>query len=187
MSMSAEYDLEGLLATFATRAIANKTAAMLALGNGTTQPQGIFTASAVTIGKTCGAANGPTMDEMLEFTKSLGKGYQTARMVMSDVLHTYCIGLTDDNDDYYMRSVEGGGYQFAGRNVFTEPQADQSGMSANEIHAVFGDFAGYAVRTTPMLFQRRDDDVLNPTYTFALFLDAAVLDAQSLVSLKMGS
>ena len=142
----------------------------------------------MTVGKTCGSATGPTVDEVLECTKALGKGYRkAARHVWSDVLHTNMLQHKNGEGDYLLRSVESGGYEFGGKQVFVEPQADQTSMSANEIHGIYGDFAGYVVRTTPMLFMRRDDDVLNPTYTFAIWMDAKVLDANALVSLKMGS
>lgn len=188
--MASEYDLESLLAQFATRAVANQTAAMLALGNGTTQPQGVFTASAVTVGKTCASATAPTVDEVLEMSKALPKGYRkNARHVWSDVLHTSMLQFKNADGDYMLRSVEAGGYEFGGKPVFTEPQADQTSMSADEIHGVYGDFtAGYFVRATPMFLKRTDgDDPLNPLVTFAIWLDAKVVDANALVSLKMSS
>lgn len=188
MVMSAEYDLPSLLSTFATRSIANKVAAMLALGNGTTEPCGLFTASAVTVGVTTAVATGPSMNEMVQLTASLGKGYRkSGRMVTSDVLHTSLLQFTDDVGGYYLRTLEGGGETLAGKRLFSEPQADQSGMSSAEVHAVYGDFSGYFVRTTPMLFRRTEDDPLNPQYTFAIWMDAKVADANSLVSLKMAT
>ncbi len=182
MVMSAEYDLPSLLSTFATRSIANKVAAELAMGNGTTAPQGLFVGA--TVGKTSSSTS-PTSNELIQLTKSVGKGYRkNARMVVSDALHTLMLEWTNDDGDYLMRSIESGGYQFAGKNLFTEPQADQSGLSAAEVHAVYGDVSGYFVRLTPMLFQRRDDDPLNPVFTFAIWADARVADAASVRSLK---
>ncbi len=121
-------------------------------------------------------------------TTSIAKGYRkTAKMVASDALHTAMLAWKNGAGDYLLRTLEGGGEQFAGKALFTEPQADQSGMSASEIHAVYGDFSGYFVRTTPMFFERRDDDPLNPTFTFAIWTDAKVADANSLRSLSMSA
>jgi HK97 family phage major capsid protein len=186
--MASEYDLTSLLSTFAIRAIASKTAEMLALGNGTTQPQGLFTAAGVTVGKTAASKTVVTSTECIQFMKALPKGYRkAARIVASDALHTYMLSWLDAEGQYLLRSIEGGGDQFMGKPMFTEPQADQSGMSASEVHAVAGDFSGYYVRLSPMFFRRSDADPLNPVFTFAIWLDAKIADAQSLVSLAMSA
>ena len=187
MLMSSEYDLETLLSTFAVRAIANKTAAMLALGNGTTQPAGLFTSAVVPVGVTAASSTAVTVDEVLQLTKALGKGYRKqAKLVVSDVLHTALLQEKDDNGQYLMRSVETGGYEFAGRPVIMEPWADQSGMSAAETHAVYGDFtAGYIVRVSPMFFRRSDADPLNPQFTFACWIDGKIVDDNALKSLVL--
>lgn len=190
MLMASEYNLAELLSTYATRAVANKTAAMLALGNGTTEPQGLFTASAVTVGVTAAGTTTATMDEVLQTTKALGKGYRkVAKLVTSDVLHTEMLLTKQDDGDYLLDSTKEGGYTFARKPWFVEPQADQTSMSAGEVHAVYGDFAsGYFVRTTPMFLQRTDgDDPLNPQFHFAIWMDAKVADANALVSLKLHS
>ena len=188
MIMAAEFNLDELLVTFATRSIANKVAAMLALGAGTTEPLGVFTSAAVTAGVTTASTTAAVMDEMLALTKSLPKGYRKqARLVTSDALHTSLLSYKDGQGDYLLRSIEGGGEQFAGKPMYTEPQADQSGMSAAEVHAVYGDFSGYFVRTTPMFFQRSDADPLNPSFVYSIWMDANVADASSLRSLVLHS
>ena len=188
MLMASEYNLESLLATFATRAIANKVAGMLALGNGTTEPLGLFTAGAVTVGKTCASATVPTLSEFIQMAKALGKGYRkTARTVVSDAFHTSLVQMLSGDAQYYFDPLEAGGEKFMGKAMYTEPQADQTSMSASEIHAVHGDFSGFFVRTSPVFFRRSDADPLNPIFSFAIWMDSAVADANSLVSLKMGT
>ena len=187
--MAAEYNLEALLATFATRAIANKTAAMLALGAGTTEPTGLFTSSVVNVGVTTESTTAVTIDECLALTKALGKGYRrAAKFVASDVLHTAMLQAKSGEGDYTLGSVEGGGMTFAAKPLIAEPWGDQSGMSAGEVHGLYGDFAGYFVRTTPMFFRRTDgDDPLNPLYHFAIWLDARLVDESAIVSLVLHS
>ena len=188
MLMSSEYNLEQLLSTFAVRATANKVAAMLALGNGTTEPQGLFYAGAVTAGATTASATAATMDEMIAAGKAVPKGYRkNSRWVVSDVLHTALLALKNGEGDYLLRTIEGGGEQFMGRPLFTEPQADQSGMSATEVHCVTGDFSGFFVRLSNLFFRRSDSDPLNPTFHFAIWLDAKVADANALRSLVMSA
>ena len=184
--MASEFNVENLLTTFAIRATANKVAAMLALGNGTTEPQGLFDTAAVVMGVTTASTTLATADEVLALTKSVSKGYRKQSvLVTSDVLHTQLLQLKDGQGDYLLRSIEGGGQQFAGKPLYVEPQADQSGMSATEVHAICGDFAGYFVRLSPMLFRRSDADPLNPQFSFAVWCDAKVVDANSLRALLM--
>jgi HK97 family phage major capsid protein len=185
--MASEFDLENLLSTFAIRATANRVAAQLALGAGTTAPTGLFTAGKVTSGVTASGTTDVTPDEVLALVKSVPKGYRkTSKLVVSDALHTLMLQWKNEHDDYLLRSLDGGGYQFAGLPLFTEPAADQTSISAAEVHAVAGDFSGYFVRTTPLFFKRTDgDDPLNPRFTFALWLDAQIVDANALRSLVM--
>lgn len=181
--MAAEYGVDELMATYASRAVANRVAEMLAMGDGTTEPGGAFVES--TLGTTAASQTAVTAKEMLEFTKTLSKGYRkTARLVVSDALHTQMLEWTDDNGAYLLRSLEGGGYTFAGKPVFLEPQADQGGVSAAEVHAVYGDFSGMIIRMSPMLFHKDDSNPLVVVYRFAIWLDSLVADANALVHLK---
>lgn len=189
-AMSAEYSMEQLLSTFASRAITTKIAEVLALGAGTTEPLGLFRGAGV--GKTTAVAGAVTPEELIDLTKSLGKGYRkAARLIASDALHTAMLKWREDDSDgtgaFLLRSTEGGGYQFAGKPVFTEPQADQSGLSAGEVHAVYGDTSGYFVRMTPMLFAKDDSNPLVVVFRFALWLDACVADAGAVRALKLAS
>lgn len=186
--MTSSYNLDALLAEFASRAVANQVAAQLALGDGATEPAGLFTAGITTAGKTAAAATSVMADEMIDLVKSVGKGYRKrSKLVVSDVLHTHMLKWKDDTDAYVLRSVDGGGYQFAGLPVFTEPQADQTSMSASEIHAVCGDFSGFFVRMTPMLFNKDDSNPLVVKYRFAIWIDSAVADAAALRHLVMSA
>ncbi len=182
-AMSAEYDVSNLMATFGSRAVANKVAEMLALGAGTTEPLGALTDA--TVGVTTASQTAVTPNEMLALCKSVPKGYRKrSKLVVSDALHAAMLAWKDDSDQYLLRSLEGGGYQFAGYPVIVEPAADQSGLSAGEVHAVFGDWSGYFVRMTPLLFHRDDHNPLVVVFRFALWLDAAIADTAALRSLK---
>lgn len=185
--LASEYDLNSLLSTFAIRATSNAVAAQLAMGvGGGAAPQGVFDASAVTVGKTCALATAATTDEVLGLATALSKGYRkAARMVVSDALYTQMLAWKNADGDYLLRSIEGGGESFIGKPVYSEPQADQGGVSAGEVHAVYGDFSGLFVRLCPMFFRRTDADPLNPVFTFAVWVDAQIADQNSLVSLKM--
>jgi HK97 family phage major capsid protein len=189
--MASEYRVEDLLATFATRAVGNKVAEMLAVGAGSTEPVGIFTGAAV--GKTCASATVVTPEDVIALTKSVGKGYRKqARMVASDEFHTAMLNWREDDSEgtggFLLRSLDEGGYQIAGKPVYTEPQADSAGISANDVVAVYGDVAsGYFVRMTPMLWARNDADPLNLVFTFAIWIDANIADAGAVKSLKMGA
>jgi len=189
MSADLSPGVDELMSTFAVRALADQTAAQLALGDGTTEPVGVFTASIVTAGVTAASATAVLPDEMIGLVKSVGKGYRKrSQLVVSDVLHTHMLKWKDDTDAYVLRSTDGGGYQFAGYPVFTEPQADQTSMSASEVHAVFGSFAdGLVVRFSPFLFAKDDSNPLLVLFRFAQWIDAAVTDTAALRSLKMGT
>jgi len=186
--LSAEYAVDELMSTYASRSIANIVAAKLAMGVAATpEPSGVFTSSTTT-GVTAASQTAVTADEVLDLTKSVGKGFRKgAKLVMSDVLHTSLLKLKDDTDGYLLRSLDGGGYQFAGYPVFVEPQADQSGLSAGEIHAVFGDFNSYFVRMTPMLFHKDESNPLVVKYRFGIWLDAKVGVAAGLRNLKLAA
>lgn len=186
MLMASELNLEQLLSTFAIRSVANKVAAYLALGAGTTEPMGLFTSGAVTVGKTSSQQTGFATTDLIEAFKALGKGYRKqAHVVVSDVLLMDLLQRSNDNGDYIFKTLEGGGEQFMGKPMHTEPQADQTSMTAGEVHAVMGDFSGYFVRQCPIFFKRVDaPDPLNVNFVFAAWMDSQVADADALVSAK---
>jgi HK97 family phage major capsid protein len=184
--MANEYGLESLLGTFAQRAIQNKVSAYLALGAGTTEPTGAFTAAIVTAGKTAASQTTIAVDEWVDLMKSIPKGARKgARIVASDVAHTELLKAKSGMGDYLLDTVDGGGYSFAGAPLYTEPQADQTSMSTGEVHVVAGDWSSFFVRMTPMYFKRTDgDDPLNPLFTFAIWMDSNLV-GPDLRSLKM--
>ncbi|MFA4929869.1 MAG: phage major capsid protein, partial [Patulibacter sp.] len=176
--LASEYNLESLLATFAQRAIQAKVSAYLSTGaGGGTAPQGAFTAAAVTVGETAASQTAITVDEWVNLMKSIPKGARKgARIVASDVAHTELLKAKTGMGDYLLDTVDGGGYSFAGSPLFTEPQADQGGMTTGEVHVVAGDWSSFFVRMTPFYFKRTDgDDPLNPKFTFCLWMDSAVV------------
>lgn len=186
MLMSSEIPLEKTLATFAERALQEIVAEKLALGAGTTEPTGLFTASVVTVGETAASETTITVDEWINLVKSVPKGYRKRMsIVASDVAHTELLLAKSGLGEYLIDTVDGGGYSFAGKPMYTEPQADQTSMSTGEVHVVAGDFSGYFVRLSPMFFRRSDADPLNPEFSFALWIDAQLVDEDSLRSLDM--
>jgi HK97 family phage major capsid protein len=186
--MSADFNVDQLMSTYASRCVAAKVAEMLAVGNNTGEPNGLFTAA--TVGKTTASSTVVTPEEMIDLTKSVGKAYRkNASLIVSDALHTQMLQWrTDDGGgagtgSFVMRSLEGGGYQFAGCPVYVEPQADQGTVSAAEVHAVFGDPSGFIVRTTPMLFAKDESNPLIVVYRFAIWMDCDLADAGCVRSL----
>ena len=187
MLMSSELPLESLLTTFAQRSLANRVAQQLAIGagSGSSECDGVFTTGTVTVGKTAAAVDGILMDEILEGFKALDKGYRKrSSIVVSDVLHTSLVSLKDDTGQYLLRTLEGGGEQLFGHPLYVEPQADQSGMSTGEVHAVMGDFGGLFVRFGPFFFRRSDADPLNPEFVWATWCASKLVDPKSLRSVK---
>jgi HK97 family phage major capsid protein len=185
MLMSSELPLEQLLTTFAQRSLANKVAQQLAMGTGsaTSQADGLFYTGIVPVGKTSTQQTDLYTDDLIECFKALGKGYRKqAHVVVSDVLHTSLLQRRNDAGDFIFHTLEGGGETFMGKPMHVEPQADQTSMSAAEVHAVMGDFAGYFVRFGPFFFRRSDSDPLNPEFSYATWLSAKLVDQSSLVS-----
>ena len=188
--MASEFDVDDMLARYAARSIGNKVAERLVLGNGSTAPHGLFVAATVGV-TTSVSATAVAPAELLALTKSVGKGYRkTSSLVASDALHTSMLQWRDDSGagagtgNFLMRSMESGGFQFAGRPVYVEPQADQGGISAAEVHAVFGDLSGYIIRFSPFLFHKDTSNPLVVTYRFALWMDAKLADTGCCRSLK---
>ena len=181
--MASEINLEELLTDLASRAIANQVAAQLALGDGTTEPAGVFTSGVVTTGVTAAAETSITVDEAMECcTTALPKGYRKQAKVVSDELFTSLLTARDDNGQFMLRTLDGGGSTFCGKPMFQEPAADQTSISTGEIHLVAGDFErGLLFRSTPMLFKRTDgDDPPNPVFHFAAWVDSAIADTAAL-------
>jgi HK97 family phage major capsid protein len=108
--VSSEFNFEALLVQFAQRSIANKVAAELVLGAGTTEPTGVFTSGKVTVGLATACPTTATMDELIAGVHALPKGYRRrASMVVSDSLFGAILAAEDDVGDYVLNTLEGGG------------------------------------------------------------------------------
>ena len=120
--------------------------------------------------------------------KAVPKGYRkNMSIVASDAIHTQLLQAKSGLGEYLLDTVDGGGYTFAGHNMYTEPQADQSGICVG-IARGDGRLHGGPVRSYESAwFCRMMDDPLNPQFVFATWLSNVVVDANALVSLKMGT
>lgn len=192
-------DLLGYLAMQAGRALGNGFGAHLVTGTGSSQPNGVVTAS--TLGKTgsasvAGAASG---DDLIDLFYSVIAPYRNSlscSWLMRDSSvasirklkdgtggaglgnYLWQPGLTADTPDSIL-----------GKPLYTDPNMAATGLAAKSI--LFGDFSSYFVREVEALrFERSDDYAFNTdliTYRAILRGDGDLVDTTGAIKHFIGN
>lgn len=186
-ALGSDAQLEAILGNYAGRAIADKIAALVAVGAGTTTVQGICT-SATNTGVTTASSSSITFDEYIRLFTSVTAPYRMrGSFILSDGAYNDLLLSTNENGDYYLRPNE----PLLGRPVFVDSNfpANTAGLYT----AVFGDISTYIVRFAALdgaqfLFEREDGlgrKGLNTYFVFACWIDAQLGDKTGIAALKM--
>jgi HK97 family phage major capsid protein len=175
----------------AGRAVANKVSEAVAVGAGSTEPLGLFTAASV--GATAASATAIAPTDMFKLFTSMGKAYQkTGAWVVSAPLYRQMLGWEDTAGSYMLRPADHAANSFLGRPLYVETnvttQGTGSNLAAGEVHCCFGDVSQFVVRTTPMMFKHDDggDDFAKfvQRIAFAVWIDSALVVPSAVKSLK---
>ncbi|EFC86460.1 phage major capsid protein [Parafrankia sp. EUN1f] len=192
-------DLIDFLARDAGRALGNGLGAHLVTGDGTTQPEGVLTAS--TLGKTgpTGASGGvgaqstagAGYDVLIDLEFSIIEAYRAnAKFLMRDATLAALRKVKNADGVYaWAPSVQvGQPSTILGYPVLTDPNMPAVGLGAKSI--LFGDFSTFAVRLVgPVRYERSDDfafanDLI--TYRALLRADSAQLDTTGAIKHYIG-
>ncbi|MER8042715.1 phage major capsid protein [Streptomyces sp. NPDC094032] len=157
-------DLLGYLAMQAGRALGNGFGAELVTGTGSSQPNGVLTAS--TLGKTGAAsvAGAPSGDDIIDLFYSVISPYRMSAScgwMMRDGTVGTLRKLKDGQGNYlWSPGLEGTPDTILGKPLHTDPNMPAVGLGAKSI--LFGDFSTYFVRQVEALrFERSDDYAFN--------------------------
>ncbi|MFB7866993.1 phage major capsid protein [Streptomyces sp. NPDC056069] len=158
-------DLLGYLAMQAGRALGNGFGAHLVTGTGSSQPNGVLTAS--TLGKTGSAsvAGAPNGDDLIDLYYSVIAPYRQSSScgwLMRDATVAAIRKLKDSTGQYlWQPGLQAGSPDtILGKPVRTDPNVPAVALAAKSI--LFGDFSTYFVRQVESLrFERSDDFAFN--------------------------
>ena len=114
------------------------------VGNGTTQPTGIFTANGGTVGVTTASGTAITVDEVISLVYALKSPYRrNAKFLMNDSTVSLLRKLKDQNGAYlWQPSVQAGEPdRLLGYEIYTSPYVPT--VAAGSLAIAFGDFKNY--------------------------------------------
>lgn len=153
-------DLMGYLSMQAGRALGNGFGAHLVTGTGSSQPNGVLTAS--TAGKTGATAAGViTADDLIDLFYSVIAPYRSSAScawLVKDSTVAAIRKLKDTTNQYiWQPGLQAGAPDILlGKSVYTDPNMPAVGTSAKSV--LFGDFSTYFVRNVESIrFERSDD------------------------------
>ncbi|MET7514067.1 phage major capsid protein [Streptomyces sp. NPDC005480] len=156
-------DLLGYLAMQAGRALGNGFGAHLVTGTGSSQPNGVLTAS--TMGVTGGAGAAPTSDNLIDMYHSVIAPYRSGNSVawlMRDATVAAVRKIKDTTNQYVWQPGLTAGVPdtILGKPLYTDPNMPAVGAAAKSV--LFGDFSTYFVRQVEAIrFERSDDYAFN--------------------------
>ncbi|MFI9005098.1 phage major capsid protein [Streptomyces sp. NPDC053541] len=186
-------DLIGYLAMQAGRALGNGFGAELVTGTGSSQPNGVLTAS--TLGKTGAAsvAGAPSGDDIIDLFYSVIGPYRKSTScgwLMRDGTVGTVRKLKDGNGNYlWAPGLEGAPDTILGKPVHTDPNMPAVALAAKSI--LFGDFSTYFVRQVEAIrFERSDDYAFNTdliTYRAILRGDGDQVDTTGAIKHFIGN
>lgn len=141
LAQSGEYDLLADVAEAISDAQANLEEKLFLIGNGTTEPQGVFTGAPVKVT----AGDALTAQDVAELWYSLGDKYRrNAAWVMHPKTAAYLRALESTGGQLvWATSLERGVETLMGAPVFTSPYAPEMGTGKTPI--VLGDFSRYVI------------------------------------------
>lgn len=138
------FDIEAYLRQEFARAFGIAEEEAFCVGNGTTQPTGIFTANGGTVGVTAASATAITVDEIISLVHALKAPYRkNAKFLMNDATVALLRKLKDQNGQYlWQPSVQAGTPdRLLGYEIYTSPYVPVA--QAGALAIAFGDFKNY--------------------------------------------
>lgn len=138
------FDIEAYLRQEFARAFGIAEEEAFCIGNGTTQPTGIFTANGGTVGVTAASATAITVDEIISLVHALKAPYRkNAKFLMNDATVALLRKLKDQNGQYlWQPSVQAGTPdRLLGYEIYTSPYVPVA--EAGALTIAFGDFKNY--------------------------------------------
>lgn len=138
------FDIEAYLRQEFARAFGIAEEEAFCVGNGTTQPTGIFTANGGTVGVTAASATAITVDEIISLVHALKAPYRkNAKFLMNDATVALLRKLKDQNGQYlWQPSVQAGTPdRLLGYEIYTSPYVPVA--QAGALTIAFGDFKNY--------------------------------------------
>lgn len=138
------FDIEAYLRAEFARAFGIAEEQAFCVGNGTTQPTGIFTANGGTVGVTAASATAITVDEVISLVHALKAPYRkNAKFLMNDATVAMIRKLKDQYGQYlWQPSVQAGEPdRLLGYEIHTSPYVPTA--SAGSLAIAFGDFKNY--------------------------------------------
>lgn len=138
------FDIEDYLRQEFARAFGIAEEQAFCVGNGTTQPTGIFTANGGTVGVTAASATAITVDEIISLVHALKAPYRkNAKFLMNDATVAILRKLKDQNGQYlWQPSIQAGTPdRLLGYEIYTSPYVPVA--QAGALTIAFGDFKNY--------------------------------------------
>ena len=138
------FDLESYIAKEFAYAFGVAEEQAFCVGNGTTQPTGIFTENGGTVGVTAASANAITVDEIISLVHALKAPYRkNAKFLMNDATVALLRKLKDQNGQYlWQPSIQAGTPdRLLGYEIYTSPYVPVA--EAGALTIAFGDFKNY--------------------------------------------
>ena len=138
------FDIEAYLRQEFARAFGIAEEEAFCIGNGTTQPTGIFTANGGTVGVTAASVTAITVDEIISLVHALKAPYRkNAKFLMNDATVALLRKLKDQNGQYlWQPSVQAGTPdRLLGYEIYTSPYVPVA--EAGALTIAFGDFKNY--------------------------------------------
>ena len=138
------FDIEAYLRQEFARAFGIAEEEAFCVGNGTTQPTGIFTANGGTVGVTAASATAITADEIISLVHALKAPYRkNAKFLMNDATVALLRKLKDQNGQYlWQPSIQAGTpNRLLGYEIYTSPYVPVA--EAGTLTVAFGDFKNY--------------------------------------------
>ncbi len=187
-------DLLGYLAMQAGRAVGNAFGSHLAIGTGSSQPQGIVPVASVGVTGAASVAGAFTSDNIIDLFYSVIAPYrnsQSTAWLMRDATVAAVRKLKDSTGQYlWQPSVQlGAPDTLLGKRLLTDPFIPAVALSARSI--LFGDFSQFYVRMVESIrFERSDDYAFNTdliTYRCILRGDSELIDTTGAVKAFVGN
>lgn len=163
----------------AARALATKVANLLAVGTGSSQPQGLNPAA--TSGKTAASATTFSADELKDLMMSILPAYRrSASWLFGSAAYALLSKLKDDNGTYLWVPglLEGMPDRLYGRPCYEEPDFPACTTGLKPVG--FGDVGKFWVRNIgDVVFERSDEAAFTAFevyFRFAQFIDSELID-----------
>jgi HK97 family phage major capsid protein len=186
-------DLLGYLAMQAGRAVGNAFGAHLAVGTGSSQPQGVFPVATVGVTGGTGVVGAFTSDNLIDLFYSVIAPYRNSascNWLMKDATVATVRKLKDTTGQYlWQPSIQVGAPDtLLGKYIRTDPFAPAVALNARSV--LFGDFSQYYVRMVENIrFERSDDFAFNTdliTYRCILRGDGELIDTTGAIKAFVG-